>query len=187
MSFKKSSCQRPTFLISWKGTDLVLEGVFLNSLFVNPQCLGSFLFVLFLQHVLSYCLMPRTVPSADDQKELRHWPRPYRLQSLWLTNISKSLQYVMRTIRAWTFYSVIYMRNPCSRASECFLGRLYCVLKDIIQCLSLAKCSAFLFLKALIHPYLDFSSFDPWWNKVIMGSFSHISTVLPLLLISAFW
>ena len=43
MSFKKSSCQRPTFLINWKGTDLVLEGVFLNSLFINPQCLGSLL------------------------------------------------------------------------------------------------------------------------------------------------
>ena len=41
MSLKKSSCQEPTSLINWKGTDLVLEGVFLNSLFINPQCLGS--------------------------------------------------------------------------------------------------------------------------------------------------
>lgn len=46
MSLKKSSCQGHTSLINWKGTDLMLEGVFLNSVH-KPSVSGILTFSLF--------------------------------------------------------------------------------------------------------------------------------------------
>lgn len=155
MSLKKSSCQGPTSLINWKGTDLVLEGVFLNSLFINPQCLGS---------LLSLCSIPSTCTElllVAKHSAKRWWSKGTKALTLSLqTSVSlahKHKQIITICDENYKSMNILFCHineEPFSRASECFLGRLYWVLKDIIQCLSLAKCSAFLFLKALIHPYL---------------------------------